>query len=42
MPNFAENNTGFRVVKETPEPGCLGILGIGVIGMLVRRRGAHK
>ena len=32
---------GFRV-SQVPEPGGLGFLSLGVIGMLVRRRGARR
>ena len=32
---------GFRV-SQVPEPTSLGILGLGVVGMLVRRRGAGR
>jgi len=33
---------GFRIVEVTPEPASMGILGLGVIGMLIRRKGARK
>jgi formylglycine-generating enzyme required for sulfatase activity len=46
--NFADNypadeyaNIGFRV-SQVPEPASMGVLGLGVAGMLVRRRGARK
>jgi formylglycine-generating enzyme len=36
-PTYENFNIGFRVVSETPEPATMAILGIGVVGMLVRR-----
>jgi hypothetical protein len=41
-PSGELNTVGFRVVQEVPEPASLGILTIGVIGMLVRRRGTRR
>jgi formylglycine-generating enzyme len=42
---FANNEDlyiGFRVVQLVPEPASLGVLGVAVVGMLVRRRGFGK
>ncbi|HUO10915.1 MAG TPA: SUMF1/EgtB/PvdO family nonheme iron enzyme [Phycisphaerae bacterium] len=38
-PSYAGGDVGFRV-SQVPEPASLGVLSIGVIGMLIRRRGA--
>jgi formylglycine-generating enzyme required for sulfatase activity len=35
-------DVGFRVVQLVPEPASLGIMGMGVVGMLVRRRGGRR
>jgi formylglycine-generating enzyme required for sulfatase activity len=40
-PTNEYNNFGFRV-SQVPEPTSLGVLGFGVIGMLVRRRGGRR
>jgi formylglycine-generating enzyme required for sulfatase activity len=39
--NAGYGSVGFRV-SQVPEPASLGILGIGVIGMLVRRRDGRR
>jgi sulfatase modifying factor 1 len=40
-PSDENYNIGFRV-SQVPEPASLGVLGLGVAGMLVRRRGVRR
>jgi len=40
-PTFENINIGFRV-SQVPEPASMGVLGLGVAVMLVRRRGARR